>query len=359
MSLSTGLRIARGHSTFLRHGSGSYALAPLFANRSSPKQLGSSRAASRRAASTASQTKEPPKSVSELVSSERPSSPLSPSTTLNPPASTRPPPLELPTRDPQSSVASHLLKLGKAYMNFYKTGLYAIFVNRRLLSRSPAAEPAPSMNAATFPTRSDVLLRARVRHDLSRLPVFGLLVLVCGEFTPLVVVAFPRLTPYTCRIPKQSDALRRSSEARRAASFRALQHQLTPDDPAARDSVASGHICRTLGLTSSVWDKIGLDGPFAGILARRAVQRIAADDAMIREGGGVGALVDDEVVLACEDRGIDVLGKPVDELRRRLEEWIRKTAPESRGGDAASKEAAQKEGEDKVRALLLGLDRKL
>ncbi|KAI0838483.1 hypothetical protein F5Y06DRAFT_268193 [Hypoxylon sp. FL0890] len=357
MNANTGLRIARVHSQFHRHGSGHYVLAPVFANRSPPKQLAPSRASSRRAASTSSQTKEAPKSVSELVS-ERPSSPLPASTTLNPPASTRPPPLELPTRDPQSSLFSHLFQLGKAYTTFYKSGLHAIFVNRRLLSQSPSAKPSSSIDAATFPTRSDILLRARVRHDLSRLPIFGLLVFICGEFTPLIVIVFPRLTPYTCRIPKQSDALRRSSEARRAASFRALQHQLAPGDAAARDRVAAGHICRTLGLTSQFWDKIGLDGPFAGILARRAVQRIAADDTMIHEGGGVGALVDDEVVLACEDRGIDVLGKSVDELRSRLEEWVRKTAPESRGGDAASKESAQKEVEDKVRGVLLGLDGK-
>ncbi|KAI0108753.1 hypothetical protein F4776DRAFT_409640 [Hypoxylon sp. NC0597] len=367
MNLNTGLRIARAHPRLLHHGSGSYVLAPLLANRISTKQLGprTSRTASRRAASTASQTKEAPKSVSELVSSSRPSTPLSPSTTLNPPASTRPPPLELPTRDPGSSLFSYLFRLGKAYTSFYKSGLRAIFVNRRLLSHSPSAPPpssstlaaSASASASTFPTRSDILLRARVRHDLSRLPLFGLLVLICGEFTPLIVLVFPRLTPYTCRIPKQTDVLRRSSEARRAASFRALQYGLSSDVSRAKpDSVVNGHICRSLGLTSALWDKIGLDGPFAGMRARRAVQRIAADDAMIREGGGVDALVDEEVVLACEERGIDVLGKSVDELRSRLEEWLRRTAPESRGDDAASKESAQKEAQDKVRMLLLEPD---
>lgn len=120
--------------------------------------------------------------------------------------------------------------------------------------------------------------------------------------------------------------------------------------------MVDGHICRSLGLTSAVWDKIGLDGPFAGMRARGAVRRIAADDAMIRDGGGVDALVDEEVELACEDRGIDVLDESVDELRGRLEEWIRRTAPESRGGDATSKESVQKEAEDKVRMLLLEPD---
>ncbi|KAI1407299.1 hypothetical protein F5Y13DRAFT_175247 [Hypoxylon sp. FL1857] len=359
MNLHTGLRLARTQSPFLRHGSGPYVLAPLLANRTSLKQSSLSRTAPRRAASTASQTKAAPKSVSELVSSSRPSAPIPASATLNPPASTRPPPLELPTRDPQSSLFSYLFRLGKAYTSFYKAGLRAIFVNRRLLSQSPSATPTPSSStiaASSFPTRSDILLRARVRHDISRLPLFGLLVLLCGEFTPLIVLVFPRLTPYTCRIPKQSEAMRRTSEARRAASFRVLQHHLPSDDSAALGSVANGHICRSLGLASPLWDKIGFDAPFAGTLARRAVQRIAADDAMIREGGGVGALVDDEVVLACEDRGIDVLDKSVGELRNRLEEWLRKTAPKGHGGGAAAKESAQREAEDKVRRMLLEPD---
>ncbi|CRK26510.1 hypothetical protein BN1708_004238 [Verticillium longisporum] len=52
---------------------------------------------------------------------------------LNPPASTRPAPLNLPRRDPEASTFSHLLATGKAYISFYKTGLKAVFTNRRLL----------------------------------------------------------------------------------------------------------------------------------------------------------------------------------------------------------------------------------
>ncbi|OTB03160.1 hypothetical protein M426DRAFT_12749 [Hypoxylon sp. CI-4A] len=342
MSLKPGLRIVRVHSSILNQRSQPQLITPLFSTPKQPRPT-----TQRRAASTASQEKEAVKSASEIISAGRPASPLPASSTLNPPASTRPPPLDLPTRDPQASLFRHLFRVGKAYTSFYKAGIGAIFTNQRLLARSTAATPSRSMSASTFPSRSDVLLRARVRHDLARLPVFGLLVLVCGEFTPLIVLVFPRLTPYTCRIPKQSEALRRTAEARRAASFRALQYH----DVYGMRRLANGHICRSLGLTSGLWDKIGLDSPFASMLAGRAVARIAADDAMIRDGGGVGVLVDDEVVLACEDRGIDVRGESVDSLRKKLEEWIRKTAPKSRGGDVALKEA-----EEKVSAALLGLD---
>ncbi|KAI8963590.1 hypothetical protein F5Y11DRAFT_319201 [Daldinia sp. FL1419] len=353
MTLTAGLRIARGlHSPFLRsHGS----YTPLASLVASKQHQPKSRTSPRRTASTASQAK----STSEVVSTERLTSPLPATTTLNPPASTRPPPLDLPTRDPNSSLFTYWFKLGKAYTTFYKTGISAIFTNRKLLSQSPTASGLSSTipGAISFPTRSDVLLRRRVRHDLSRLPIFGILLIVCGELTPLVVLLFPRLTPLTCRIPKQADALRRGSEIRRAASFRDLVYR--PDPLRGNEPASNGHICRCLGLTSSLWDKIGLDSPFAASLAQRAVARIAADDTMIREGGGVGALVDEEVVLACEDRGIDVLGKPIDELRSRLEEWLRKTAPEGNASeklDATLGKSNLKEAEEKIRETLVSLD---
>ncbi|KAI1805826.1 hypothetical protein F4811DRAFT_201664 [Daldinia bambusicola] len=360
MPLNAGLRIARVHSPFLKS-NGPYTLVSLAATSPASKQwqIISRSSPPRRAASTASQAKEAPKSTSEVVSSEHLTSPLPPSVILNPPASTRPPPLDLPTQDPSSSVFKYFYHLGKAYTTFYKTGLGAIFTNRKLLIQSPTASiPWPPISSetetatSTTLTRSDVLLRRRVRHDLACLPVFGVLLLVCGELTPLVVLLFPRLTPLTCRIPKQADALRRGSEARRAASFRGLRYRPAPlraDDPA-----ANGHICRALGLTYSLWDKVGLDSPFSATLARRAVDKIAADDAMIREGGGVEALVDEEVVLACEDRGIDVLGKPVDELRSQLGDWLRKTAP--KGVASEKSDEARKEATEKIRQALVSLD---
>ncbi|KAI5859818.1 hypothetical protein GGS23DRAFT_262385 [Durotheca rogersii] len=278
-----------------------------------------------------------------------------PSASLNPPASTRPPPLELPVRADSGSIFAHLYRLGKAYTVFYKAGLRAIFTNRKLARSLPRSSSPSSLS------RADILLRERSRHDLSRLPLFGLLVLVCGELTPLVVLLFPHLTPYTCRIPRQVDGLRRTAEARRAASFRNLAHHLqsasSPD--AVAPSLANRHICRALWLTLPLWDRVGLAGPFAGPLARRAVSRLATDDALLRGGGGprtgVASLVDDEVVLACEDRGIDVRGRDTAALRADLEDWLRRTAPTLAAGKGGE-EAWRTDAERRIRAALLGLD---
>ncbi|KAI1431903.1 hypothetical protein GGR50DRAFT_677191 [Xylaria sp. CBS 124048] len=254
--------------------------------------------------------------------------------TLNPPASTRPPPLDLPDRSESTSRFSHLFKVGKAYTTFYKNGIFAILQNRRLLS----AQSPPT------PTRSTLHLRERVRHDITRLPLFAVMAIVCGELTPLIVLLFPRVTPYTCRIPAQTTKIYKSAQARRRASFRALAHQPSPLEPAVMD----GHICRSLGLGSALWDKAGFDVPFARSRAADAVQFIMQDDALLRLGGGVSLLVDEEVVIACEMRGIDTLGQDLVDLRRVLEDWVARTEPVATG----DMDYAVRDAEEKTRALL-------
>ena len=52
-------------------------------------------------------------------------------------------------------------------------------------------------------------------------------------------------------------------------------------------------------------------------------QALVVDDIAIEREGGVAALVDEEVKMAMDARGQDVLGKEVQELRGRLEECVR------------------------------------
>jgi hypothetical protein len=53
-------------------------------------------------------------------------------------------------------------------------------------------------------TRKDYLIALRTRHDLGKLVPFSIVFAICGEFTPLVILAIgSAAVPYTCRIPKQ------------------------------------------------------------------------------------------------------------------------------------------------------------
>ncbi|KAI0016584.1 hypothetical protein F4780DRAFT_758710 [Xylariomycetidae sp. FL0641] len=196
---------------------------------------------------------------------------------------------------------------------------------------------------------------------MRRLPVFGVLVLVCGEFTPLIVLAFPRVTPYVSRIPAQVTQLRKQVEARRA------RLAPPPQDSPQPENAAAAHIARTLDLVSRLWDRLGFVSvpPGAVRRARDAVRFLAVDDALLadavedqnkkpaldwRKGGPADFLVDEEVVLACEARGMDVLDVDVATLRRKLDAWVRHT---TRGGDRWGA-AAFEETQGRVRALLLG-----
>ncbi|KXJ90753.1 hypothetical protein Micbo1qcDRAFT_164407 [Microdochium bolleyi] len=98
-----------------------------------------------------------------------------------------------------------------------------------------------------------------------------------------------------------------------------------------------------------------MDSPFSVAVSQRAVASIAADDRRIKRDGGVGGLIDDEVVLACEDRGMNIRGQEARDLRRRLDEWVRTT---TRGGGRGSSKAQEDEehdvaAEEAVRKLLL------
>lgn len=267
-------------------------------------------------------------------------------TAANPPASTRPPPLALPARDPAASRFRHLFLTGKAYLAFYKTGFKQIYINTRLVwslrsaSGIPPDTPAPGTTASpptlrpAATTRSTELLKRRWRHDIRRLPLFALMFVVCGEFTPLVVLALPGVVPLTCRIPRQVEQLRRAAEARREASLARLQQEHDSGAPLSRAAVAA-HVARSLGLVSPLWDRLRAPDSLVALLASRRVRGrvtfLDRDNHLLSQAGGVAALEDEEVALACEDRGLPVLDRSAAELRKSLGRWMALAESDSPG----------------------------
>lgn len=279
-------------------------------------------------------------------------------TAANPPASTRPPPLSLPARDPAASTFSHLFATGKAYLTFYKTGFKQIYINTRLVwslssaSGIPPDTPAPAGQPAEPPTlrpaattRSTELLKRRWRHDIRRLPLFALMFIVCGEFTPLVVLALPSVVPLTCRIPRQIEKLRRATESRRRASAARIQDKIhrpsggsTEGGPALSHAEVTAHLARSLNLISPLWDRLPLPDSVVALLASRSVRAHVAyldrDGHLLSQAGGVPALEDDEVALACEDRGLPVVDRSAAELRESLGRWVALAGGDVGDGDA-------------------------
>jgi len=159
--------------------------------------------------------------------------------------------------------------------------------------------------------------------------MFGLVFLICGEFTPLVVIALSNVVPWTCRIPKQIESDRRKLEQRRSISFRNLT--LEPSSQPGVENLRRQqliHISWSLGLSSKIWDWLGGQYPGlpTGILrgkVERKVRYLEMDDRLIREGGGVREMEGEEVRMACVERGINVLGRSEQDVRTDLGSWLR------------------------------------
>lgn len=257
---------------------------------------------------------------------------------VNPPASTRPPPLTLPKRSEHESQFQYYFQMGKGYLQFYKNGLKAVFTNRRLLREKLQRTPQddrpsiwkPHYVPRTF-SRADWVLLWRVRHDGLRLPLFGLMLIVLGEFTALVVLYVDGVVPFTCRIPKQIFTALEKAEQRRKTAFEELEARYPHGvlSPQITANVARSHVLRSLHMAGSIWDRLGFMPP--GMWEAKGKYRMAyleGDDINLVEDGGPLDLDYEELRIACAERGIDVLGKSETELRGWLGDWLRLTAAE-------------------------------
>ena len=256
--------------------------------------------------------------------------PKEPSLALNPPPSARPPILELPSRLPDQSASRYYFNVGKAYVKFYKTGFKNLYQNF-----NSAKSIAGRLESATYEedvrngliSRADWHLVKRQRADVLRMPLFLLIFAVCGEFTPLVAIFFSGAVPRSLWVPKQVQKAREKSEARRKEVFRNPPAGLDIDRKEAEPGIMPApevlHIGRSLGLYSSLWDRIDL--PPLWLIRRRIKKRmefVELDDFTIRRDGGVKGLEAAEVWLAAEMRGLDVLGRKESHLRRHLSDWL-------------------------------------
>ncbi|KAF4631320.1 hypothetical protein G7Y89_g6818 [Cudoniella acicularis] len=260
---------------------------------------------------------------------------------LNGPLSTLPASLALPIRSEHESTFKYLLALGKAYANFYKTGGKHIFTNFRASQPIQALidnEYRGSIRSAVSSgalSRSDFQLLYRSWHDVKRVPIFALVFIICGEFTPLVVIALSNVVPWTCRIPKQIDSDRKKLEDRRRISFRNLT--TAPPEKAGVEGLERQqlvHISWSLGLSSSIWDWLG--GKYPGLpnailrrKVRNTVEYLEMDDGLIGKPHRVKELETEEVRMALVERGVDILGKSEEKLRVDLIAWLqsRQKAP--------------------------------
>ncbi|PTU19111.1 hypothetical protein P175DRAFT_0533533 [Aspergillus ochraceoroseus IBT 24754] len=295
----------------------------------------------------------PPSSAQPTLRGATPSTSTTATTSLandvNPPPSTRPADLNLPealsVSAPPVDKLKRYIALGRAYLSFYKTGLKNVYHNYRAslpLRRSlgltsylptsppPAPAPAPSTDAKREPgsaagsafrvalktqnlSRSNFQLISRAAYDVRRMIPFTLILIICGELTPLAVLALGNaVTPFTCRVPRQISKERANRVARKRAALvahsAAVRGSLTPLAPGSDreldllalefgdrgwvESASDAEVlraCTVFGLAKSHRRSGLLKGVYRGRL-RRYAEYLDIDDGLIRKCGGVKAM---------------------------------------------------------------------
>ena len=297
-------------------------------------------------------------------------SPTTSSIRVNPPDSTYAPPLDVSKRGSGQGVVSYLLQCGKAYTAFYKEGVRRVWRNHKLAQQASSklrnvarntngvarlSNITTSAGVVSLPplSRAEWQVIHRSRKDILRLPGFSLLVLLLGEWIPLIALWITPVVPIPCRIPSQVRKELESLERRRRERIRRLgMVYALPDTRPQEKGEKSSHapaqssagktsesavldikqlnaptlqkLSAQLSAHSAIWDLFHLDPPTSLLRwsVGRHLQYLDVDDAMIRRDGGITALNAEEVRLACIERGFDTLGKTEKNLRRALAEWF-------------------------------------
>ncbi len=234
---------------------------------------------------------------------------------------TLPPKLEIPPRNENEGTFKRLFHIGRGYWMFYKDGVTNIWRNRK-----EAAKVQQIKNASQY-SRAEFQLIRRTKKDFRKLPVFGLVLAVFGEFTPLIVLLFPVLTPSACYLPRQVNSMRRKSQERRDNSFETIQ------DFAGKRlglNIASMprkyilHCSNSLGLHSRFipefflpveWLKHRVDTYVTGY--------VSTDDRLILKHGGPSAMDKTELEVSLSERGLNTLNKTQSQMRSDLNLWLR------------------------------------
>ena len=296
---------------------------------------------------------------------------------LNPPSFTYAPALSVPERKDGQNYASYLFSCGKAYLTFYKTGIshtrqtlkYAKELRKQLTDQGRGM--SKDIAGLGILSRAEWQVLRRSKRDLLRLPVMGFLILALGEWLPLVVIYLTPVIPEACRIPTQVDRVLKKKESKRkerlnriaihalrlqsqdrtprtdenairlAAAAEGLLHPekkvgkeggmamasaIVPPD--ASNDLSLFHLLllsARLDCHPRILDKLYATPP-KWLLQRNVSNTLAyltQDDELIRRDGGSQALDKQELLRACVERGIDVLGKSEAEQRKLLGQWYK------------------------------------
>ena len=247
----------------------------------------------------------------------------------------------------------YLYRCGRSYITFYKQGVRNVRTTLKLAktlrekARRAGVQKEGEMDKVLTRAEWQVVLRSRA--DKIRLPAFGALLLVFGEWLPLLVIYLTPVVPEPCRIPAQVERSRRKGEQRRTERERRLA--IDAARLVAKDRVAGStnpvnirpqavnmeilekadlytllNLDIRFGIQPKIWDWLFMTPPKAMLKygLKNRISYLQKDDSAIKRDGGFQALNALEVERASAERGIRVLGRKEAELRKELAAWFEK-----------------------------------
>ena len=234
--------------------------------------------------------------------------------------------------------------MAKTHLTFYKTGFKGIISNYKAAQAMPnlGFRPLTSSRKRVYEaalhnriSRADMQLLLRTRADYKTLPFFGLIFLVCGEFTPLLVPFLTSFVPPTLHLPKQIQKERSKIAGRREdvraagpPEWRKITNIWDIKPIAYEDKYLDGtfqRLAAELNLYPAWWEYMRPKRLYMMRVRLRLGRRLTElkyDDILMLREGKVQQLLRQEVEMALDRRGIPVEGKSEPVLRSDLHRWL-------------------------------------
>jgi hypothetical protein len=226
--------------------------------------------------------------------------------------STLPEAIHIPGRGGQGWF-KRMLQVGRIYFKFYKNGLHNVILNHR---------KGLEYGRLKEQTRSQFQLIGRSKRDFMKLPLFGVILVIFGEFTPLVGLAIPRIFPATCLMPTQIKKIRQTVERRRQRVFASESDRLSA---LAVPPTDRSQVLRQFSLLDTGMLPIALlPTAYLQRRLRERVQYIARDDELLLQNGNVEEICEAELDLALMERGFDGSEKSLEQRQQLLKTWLEK-----------------------------------
>ncbi|KAF8306327.1 hypothetical protein DL93DRAFT_2143887 [Clavulina sp. PMI_390] len=233
---------------------------------------------------------------------------------------------------PNASRVGKLFHQAKELFKFYARGLKMQWTHHKMVRAILArVSEEKKLGGKGEMTRWEAQFIRTHAQDLKKLVPFVLILIIVEEILPLIVIYAPFMLPSTTILPSQAERIYGKREEKKIQTLTTVKWYLERDGllPATSKEMLSQMDVKTLG-NDLAWTicrafELSDRGPRAMVNRRLAkhLSYLAEDDALLRRESPNANLTRTELRNALSERGQLTDGMTADELRTRLDSWLR------------------------------------